>query len=292
MIDNLYISTNCFQGKHLGNILEQAADLQITNIELSSGLSSDGYDEKILERNSDKFRFIVHNYFPPEDTGLVVNLASLNPDIRQASVAFCEHAIELAARFGIPVYGVHSGFAYDPSPSDLGQIQTHLPRHPLGLVKTAFKESLLTLVDHARKLDVNFCIENNVVPAFNLIDGENLLDLMTSPADFDEFSQIESLSDVGYLLDFGHLNVSANAMNFSADQFLQAVEGRVHQVQVTGNDGITDEHGPVAIDDWYLPYLSRFSHIPLSIESNSLDSDELLNSIKYVTNAMTATTPA
>lgn len=292
MIDNLYISTNCFQGKNLGNILEQAADLKISNIELSSGLSSDGYDETILERNSDKFRFIVHNYFPPEDNGLVVNLASLDPDIRQASIAFCKHAIELAARYGSPVYGVHSGFAYDPSPSDLGEIQTHLPRHPLGPVKKAFEESLLTLLDHANKLDVNFCIENNVVPAFNLIDGENLLDLMTSPDDFNEFSEIEALSNVGYLLDFGHLNVSANAMNFSAQDFMRSVEGRVYQVQVTGNDGITDEHGAVAIDDWYLPHLSRFSDLPLSIESNSLDSDELLNSIKYVTNAMTATTPA
>ena len=63
MNDNVFVSTNCFQGKDLENVLAQASDLEITTIELSSGLSSSGYDEKILERNSDKFRFIIHNYF-------------------------------------------------------------------------------------------------------------------------------------------------------------------------------------------------------------------------------------
>jgi sugar phosphate isomerase/epimerase len=287
MNDNLYVSTNSFQGNDLENVLAQASDLEITNIELSSGLSSAGYNEQILERNSNNFRFLIHNYFPPEDTGLVVNLASLNPQIRQASIAFCKHAIALADRYDSPVYGVHSGFAYDPSPSDLGQVQTHLPRRPLNEVKAAFSDSLLTLIEYSEKFEVNFCIENNVVPAFNLIDGENLLDLMTSPADFEEFNEIEYLTKVGYLLDFGHLNVSARAMGFSPDQFLSAVEGRIHQIQVTGNDGVTDQHGPVAIDDWYLPYLARYKHLPISIESSSLSPDDLLNSVQYVTEAIT-----
>lgn len=288
MNDNVYISTNCFESKELGQVLDHARELGIINIELSSGLRSESYDESILERNAGEFRFIVHNYFPPEDTGLVINLASLDPQIRHASIEFCKAAIDLAVKLNSPVYGVHSGFAYDPSHSDLGQVQTHLPRHPLAPVKAAFTDSLLVLVDHAENNRVNFCIENNVVPAFNLIDGQNLLDLMASPSDFTEFGQIEGLAKVGYLLDFGHLNVTAQAMGFSSHDFLSAMSGRVHQVQVTGNDGASDQHGPVAVNDWFLPYLAQFKDVPISIESVSLSQDDLLSSIAYVTDAITS----
>ena len=287
MNDNVFVSTNCFQGNNLESILSQASDLGITNIELSSGLSASGYSEKILENHLNDFRFIVHNYFPPEESGLVVNLASLDSQHRKASIEFCKSAIDLSKKLGGPVYGVHSGFAYDPSPSDLGQVQTHLERYPLEPVKNAFKDSLIEVLDHAEKTGVKLCIENNVMPAFNLIDGENLLDLMASTDDFAEFGQINELSNVGYLLDFAHLNVSSNAMNFSTEEFIQVVFDRVHELHVTGNDGITDQHGPVRADEWFLPHLKQFNDVPISIESFSPSTEDLMSSIEHVTTAIT-----
>jgi len=286
MIENLYVSTNCFGSNDLQSVLEHARELNIKNIELSSGLSSHGYSEAILEGYATDFRFILHNYFPPENTGLVLNLASLDTQIREASINFCKSSIKLCTRVNSPLYGVHSGFTYDPSPTDLGQNQTHLTRHPVDLAKSAFRDSLIEIIDFATEKQIKFCIENNVVPAFNLIEGENLMDLMASPSDFSEFNHLTELSDVKYLLDFGHLNVTSKAMGFSRDEFIATVRDRVLQIQVTGNDGVTDMHGPVSKNDWFLPYLSQFIHTPVSIESKNLSEEELLNSITYVTDAM------
>jgi sugar phosphate isomerase/epimerase len=285
--DNVFVSTNCFQGNDLDSVLTQATELGITNVELSSGLSASGYSEEILEKHLANFRFIVHNYFPPEKNGLVINLASLDPQIRQASVEFCKSAIKLSKKLGGPVYGVHSGFAYDPSPSDLGQVQTHIDRYPLDAVKMAFTESLIEVLEYAENVGIKLCIENNVMPAFNLIDGENLLDLMASPTDFMEFGEISELNNVGYLLDFAHLNVSSKAMNFSVEEFVHIVSKRVNELHVSGNDGVSDQHGPVGPDEWFLPYLKQFKNIPVSIESFSPTTEDLMNSIEHVTTAIT-----
>ncbi len=75
-------------------------------------------------------------------------------------------------------------------------------------------------------------------------------------------------------------------MCFSRDEFIATVRDRVLQIQVTGNDGVTDMHGPVSKNDWFLPYLSQFIHTPVSIESKNLSEEQLLNSITYVTDAM------
>ena len=68
---------------------------------------------------------------------------------------------------------------------------------------------------------------------------------------FCNYSQIKELIDqvpksVGLLLDLGHMNISSNIMSFDRNKFLEKYLSnfgeRLHEVHVSENAGLKDEH--------------------------------------------------
>jgi sugar phosphate isomerase/epimerase len=283
---NIFVSTGAFKTRELSSILDICLEYDITNLELSSNVSRASYSLDALLAVRDRMRFLVHNYFPPEDTGLVLNLASGSDQIRGATLAFCKTAIDLCVRLGSPVYTVHSGFCYDPLPSQLGGHQSDLPRHPRRVAQEWFVEALGELRDYASASDVRLCIENNVVPAFNLVEGKNEIDLMSSTADFRDLIGNAALEDVSFLIDLGHLNVSATSERFDKMEFIDTVAPRTEVLHVSDNDGETDQHLPFGQDAWFIDTLSRFSDKLISIESYNLEPEQVVQCIEVVDGAI------
>jgi len=284
--DNVFVSTGAFRTKDLAEILDLGGREGITNLELSAGIDVNSYSESLLTDARPGFNFLIHNYFPPEPTNLVINLASGNVAKRQASLDFCKEAIDLCVRLSIPLYTVHSGFCYDPKPEELGAHQAHLPRIGLGEAKANFWESLATLQQYGAANGVEIAIENNIVPEYNLVDGKNEIDLMSSPVDYDEMFQLDELVAVKVLVDIGHLKVTARSEHFSMDQFMNVVEPRVAVLQLSDNDGVDDDGRGFDVNAWFVPHLSRFSDKYFVVEAHRLDFAEIHASLEVIDNAI------
>jgi sugar phosphate isomerase/epimerase len=199
---------------------------------------------------------LVHNYFPPVASRLVINLGSGDDGIRAESLAYCKRAIDLAQQVASPFYSVHSAFCVDPNADQLGGAeQIFLDRVEKSVARDRFYAALEELADHADRAGVILCIENNPCESRNLIQGENLLDLMTSPADFEDFARQGALSRIGFLIDVGHVKVSARAEGFAPADLFDVVRERTLMLHLSDNDGLVDQNRGFSADSWFWPYV-------------------------------------
>ncbi len=273
--DRLYVSTTAFERRGLEEIVAAAKHWGLKGLELSGKVAAPGGLAKNLTDLTSGLRILVHNYFPPEDGGLVINLASIDPGIRRRSIQFCRRAIDWCRRLKSPCYSVHAGFCVDPAPHQLGQDQTALPRIDREAAKELFYSSLQELAAHAAAKGITLCVENNVIEARNLIRGRNLTDLLTGPADCADFLSREELSQVDFLIDFGHLKVSARSESFSADEFLALVAPRTRIIHLSDNDGRADQHRPFDQKAWFIERLPRFRKALAVLEAQSLSRQKI-----------------
>ena len=275
MRGNIWVSTGAFKTNNLSEILAIAHVNGIYNIELSSSISLESYNEDALFNAPEKMRFLVHNYFPPEPSNLVINLASDDVNIRSKTLSFCKGTIDLCRLLGSGIYSVHSGFCFDPKQEQLGEFQLDIPRQSKPSAKRKFWESLRELMEYATIQDVILCIENNVVPIWNLVKGKNEIDLMSSLGDYKEFSKIDELKSIRFLVDFGHLKVSANSENFDPFQFVETIADRTEVFHLSDNDGSKDENRAFDKTAWFFPILGNFSDKIFVIEAYNLEIEEI-----------------
>ena len=111
------------------------------------------------------------------------------------------------------------------------------------------------LSDYADSKQVSLMLENNVVtkPVFAKF-GESPL-LFSSPNCMDELGEI-FLKDVGVLLDFGHLKVSANTLNFCPSDFVSSLPAEILGYHLSDNNGLEDSNQPFCEDCWFFKYLN------------------------------------
>ena len=119
----IYISSSCIKSKRIGDAVKLLAKAGFSNIELSGGTNYySGYIDHLIELKKEyNLSYIIHNYFPPPQKHMVINLASLNNDVYRKSIEHVNRAIELAKKLDIDKIGVHAGFLIDPSINELGK---------------------------------------------------------------------------------------------------------------------------------------------------------------------------
>ena len=61
--------------------------------------------------------------------------------------------------------------------------------------------------------------------------------------------------NIGILLDTGHLKVSSKTLNFNPIKFIECFEEKINVVQISDNDGTSDQNKPVNEDSWFWPYI-------------------------------------
>ena len=96
-----------------------------------------------------------------------------------------------------------------------------------------------------------------------------------------------SSRNFGILVDVGHLKVTARTLNFSAVEFLNALEGHIGAFHLSDNDGRVDNHRPFDKGAWFIPHLLKYRGVPLIIESHNLSPETLQNCISLLERQIT-----
>lgn len=93
----IYISSLAFLGKTIDQIIEEAVKGKLS-IEFSSGIA---HDPSAVEKiDKCKFPKYIHNYFPAPKDPFVLNLASSDEAIRQASIEHTIRGLEISKQIG------------------------------------------------------------------------------------------------------------------------------------------------------------------------------------------------
>jgi sugar phosphate isomerase/epimerase len=281
-----YLSTACFKTTDLDEIIASSLEHGF-NLELSSALPFSLSTLESVSNATKQMNFLVHNYFPPPAIPFVLNLASTDPVTHQQSVILCKNAIDLCARLGAPFYSVHSGFALNLLPEDLGNPAVQRQRAEVqsvsrGKAYEIYVKTINSLALYAKDSGVDLLVENNVVTVENINDDGTFPLLL---ADIDEltgfFSDINDPA-VGLLLDTGHVNVSAATFGILPEQYIEGLRPFIRGLHLSDNNGQRDTNMPIRPESWFAPYLKELAAIPMVIEVNKLSLAEMLQQVKLL----------
>ena len=276
MNHRIYISTGAFKTREVERILEICIHHGIHQLELSSGTRFSEEIATLVHRfYQNPMHYLVHNYFPPHKVPFVLNLASTGPGTLARSRGHCRTAIDLAATLGAPFYSVHAGAAMNASPDDLGKPQTHLIHSDVQRAYEIFVESVSSLSHYAASKGVRLLIENHVVAPFNLIEGENRFLFASTAKDILRLMTDVGSSNLGLLLDVGHLKVTARSLGFDPCKLVEEVAPYIRAFHLSDNDGKSDQNLPFDRKAWFMDLLPGFPGATYIIEAYRLEPPEI-----------------
>jgi sugar phosphate isomerase/epimerase len=240
----IYVSSQCAIGaNNIGEAVERLAQEGFTGIELSGGTKFyPEYREDLMRyKTKYKLQYLVHNYFPPTPDDFVLNLASLDNEIRRKSVELCFNAIAEAVSLGSPSYSVHAGFYFDPEINELGNIIK--PRALFdqeGSIRN-FLEAWRLINERAKQLGVTIYLENNVFNQASCISlGGKIPAMLLSLNDIVDFKK--QYQDFNLLLDIGHLKVTARTLGADFENEFMSLVRISDYIHISNNNGRADEH--------------------------------------------------
>lgn len=279
----IYLSTGLLEKKSTSSIVNYLENLNVTNLELSSGPYEKNLNNFLIKkRTTNKFNFLIHNYFPVPKKAFVLNLASSKKKIRDQSIKLAKNAIRLSGVLGAKYYSFHAGFLIDPKITSLGKkIREKLEITPREIARKNFIKSVNYLSNYAKKYNVNLLIENNV------LTKKNYSRFKENPFLFVDEKEINYLmpifpNNVGLLLDMGHLNVSSKTLKFSKIDFITKCNKWIKGYQLSNNNGLEDENKPIKSDSWFLKYIKKNKFYSLEIKLKNLETTN--NQIKILKN--------
>jgi sugar phosphate isomerase/epimerase len=231
----------------------------ITAIELGSSHKFYPTDNPNHLTNFHECQYLIHNYFPPSFQSFVFNLSSNNSEIRKQSVDLAKRAVDLCVMLNVPFYSCHAGFITDPYAFGTTSYLFEMPKstHEVELAIDFFVESLYDVGNYAQERNIRLLIENNVCT--ETLKGKLLL--QTAEEFVALFTTLRS-NNIGILLDFGHLNVTAHTFGFDKFAFVDAIAQWVEAVHIHDNNGLIDEHKPLELDSWIVDVLRRPDFMP------------------------------
>lgn len=267
---NIYVSTTAFEKSSLESIID-IAEKNDLKIEFSSNLPyhPDSYS---LVRAA-KIDRITHNYFPAPETPYVLNLASLDKEIRQKSINHCMKALEFAKDISAPFYAAHAGYCLDPNPNNLGKKLNKKMGEKRDRYWDVFLESVHSIQRKASEIGVMFLIENNVLTKENLNSYENVNPLLCcdSTEINDLFTEFQS-NYIGLLLDTAHFKVSSNTLGFDLLEGVKSISSFIKAIHHSDNDGEYDTNRPIENKYWFKKLMPDFKKTPhvLEVKNQSL----------------------
>jgi sugar phosphate isomerase/epimerase len=287
----IFISSSSINSRSITECVDQLAGLNIRNIELSGGAV---YSDNImgsLKELKDKYslNYLIHNYFPPPKEDFVLNIASEKDKIRKQSIELIRSSVSLAHEIGAEIYSVHAGYAkhYTPNPDGVyfnPDGKSISPKTALSMMYSSLSE----ITEYSGKLKVKIGVEN-LFPFGDTPEDS----LLCTPEDI--FAFLDSTSqdeNIGFLLDLGHLLISSTHYGFDKDAFIEELKKnyayKVIEIHLSGNDGTTDQHGPLSSDNWQFEAALRFDleTVPVTLECRGLDTRELSNQYSIVKNSL------
>lgn len=288
----VFVSSGAFSGiKSLDQLIPVCESHQILNIELASGLRANDNFAQTLRLNH-KINFLLHNYFPAPSKPFVLNLADLNSDNRNRSIAFVENALKVCSACNIPFYSVHAGFVATLAPDDLGRPE----RQKFDITKLQYEQSLANftksiaeLSQLALGLGVKLLIENNV----HAVPDSRLSHLLLSTTDdICSFFEQNCFNSVGFLLDVAHLKVSSNYLKFDPYVAIERLAPWISALHLSDNDGLRDTNDLCRADSWFWAPINQNcsnSIVPI-LESYRLQPDQIKRQIDLIDSSLEIST--
>lgn len=288
---DIYLSTCVFPFEQIADVISYSLEHSFDRLELGSTIAHSPDLLGHIRKAHGQIQFLIHNYFPPPVCPFVLNLAATTPDVHSRSVDLCRKAIDMAAELGAPFYSVHAGFAFHLMPEMLGDTEAQCRVDSINEISPEdayrrFVDTVSKLGTYAKSNGVGLLIENNViVRKLALTKGEDIL-LLTTDTEILRFMKDVNDSNVGLLLDTGHLNVSAHTLGFDRMSFIDKVAPYIKAIHVHDNDGATDAHQPIEPTSWVLDILRKpeFAALPLVIEAKFESTTELCRHVEWLRN--------
>jgi sugar phosphate isomerase/epimerase len=264
---NIYVSSLAFTGFDPLDIVS-ICKKEGFSLEFSSGMLYRPDMEEIYL--GAEIKKIPHNYFPASEIPFVMNLGSRDKTVRSLSIQHCLNGLRLSKLAKAPFFSAHAGFCIDPNPSELGQKIQYEPIYKKGEHVQLFIESLEVILEEARRLDIDFLIENNVIASFNLDNmGGNPL-LCCDSAGIQEVFKGLQHERLGLLLDTAHLKVSAATLNLSLAEELSSISDYIKAFHHSDNDGQADTNDKLTDGYWFFDFLPKFKMLPHVLEVKNI----------------------
>lgn len=274
-MSKVFISTSCVNNEHVIDSVKVLAGMT-SFIELSGGTRYQAYSLVLLKAAKEELGldFLLHSYFPPPLSNFVLNFADCSQNTRN----FICKSIQYVDELFIPYYSVHSGykqsfnfenellvngngrFTLEDIGENIAWFRQQFPEIPLALEN---------LYPNNRNPDTCF--------ATSVAEIEQILS-------FDEGLLL--------LLDFGHLKISANFLDFdfndAVDYLLTNYAQRIVEIHLSENKSINDDHDLITEDsDQYVMLLKHReailkNNINLTVEARGKDIAALHKSYTLV----------
>lgn len=276
----IYISTLALR-RHSPEYMIELAKQNGWALEFSSGMNYRA-DMELLY-NQAEIKRMPHNYFPAPKKPFVLNLASINDDIRAKSIQHCLKGLEISQFSKSPFFAAHAGFCIDPAPEQLGskiEISSNFDREKH---KNYFIDSVKQIVSKAEELNIDFLIENNVVAEFNYKNELNPF-LCCEGSEIQWLFEEINHNNFGILLDTAHLKVSCQTLNLIIEEEFQIIKNCIRGVHHSDNDGKKDDNCPLTTEYWFFPFMEKYLNIPHVLEVKDLSAFEINQQIKYLNN--------
>lgn len=235
----IYVSTACLKNFATIDAVELLQKNGIRNIELS-GCTNDLEDFDVLIEAKSKYdlNYICHNYFFSTKEDFVLNLASLDDDIYQKTLAYFKNAIKLSNKLNSEKYGLHAGFFIDINVAEIGNKLKQKTLSDKDKLMQRFCYGFNILKKEAQGLELY--IENNVISCGNLKTFNETNPLMLT--NYEEYTELKKHISFKLLLDVGHLKVSANSLNLSFEDELDKLIGFSDYLHLSDNDALSDQN--------------------------------------------------
>jgi sugar phosphate isomerase/epimerase len=286
-----YLSTSLCKNQDLNEAINYCGALSNKFVELSAPHPFRSIEENSsLLRNfvAKGFKFTLHNYFPAPEKSFVLNIASDDPEIQLSCKKLVNNALKLSMIANSKIYGLHAGYLSKAKTKHDGDFEfdNNQISYNKGL-DNAIK-FINEILKKFKKKKIIFLIEN----LFPSIARNSSLNC--------DFNQIKDLMDnvpkeVGLLLDLGHLNISSKIMEFNRhkflDKYLERYGDRLHEVHISENNGLKDEHKALIGNSWQYDAIKKIAEIrkkkPLSdifycLESRNANSEELKDNLDKI----------
>ena len=269
----IYISTLCLaNGNNMFQVLETYARAGLRNVELNkTETSRNGIDGL----SPDKFKqyalgFIAHNFPHPKEP-FIVSLTSQDPMTLKRSRDQIKKAIEFCHSLGIRLFTFHAGFRVDPN----NKVRRVIP------YDTAFAtliESIDEISSYARQMGVKIAVENNVE------DGRSRFPLLYKAEEFERLWQKLPSTNVGILVDLGHVKATSHCLGFDKYEFIDKVKDRVFAFHLNENNGQRDEEKKLDETSWCFEVIGRkcFTKLPVVLEATKVTIDEITQQVSLI----------
>lgn len=249
------VSTGFFSFADFVNFVEKLTEFDIDYIEFKAD-PPNFFPLKLTDEDIEFIKEKISSYDikPIVHTTIYdVNLASLNPTIKEASVKTTLDCLELAKKLGAEILVVHGG---------------NLPsNYPLKFMEEAKRNLILSLqelVEVAEESQIIIGLENNA-KGFNTGMVKNQ----------DEHLFFLEKTDSRFLkavLDIGH----ANLYGFSIEDYTTKIKDFLVEIHLHNNEGVKDVHSPLHqgnIDiQKFLELIDQLDiSVPLILEMTSLE---------------------